>query len=194
MESLKFRIEGVSPLVMHNGRLADPLDEYVRKIKEVSGKRMKTDADHEEMARLEWYGGLYLKDGRPCIPGFVMEATLIGKGGAARKMKMGKQAAAALIVENDAPLEYAGPKDPTALWQDTQYRLRTKVNINGSSVIRTRPIFFPWAAEIEILFLPELLNRDMVIQWMDIAGSESGLMDWRPKFGRFTAALLNGQG
>lgn len=191
MNSLKFRINGVAPLIMHNGRLADPLDKYVRAIKEISGRRMKTDADHEEMARLEWLGGLYLADGKLCIPSFVMEATLIGKGGAARKMKMGKQAAAGLIVEKDAPLEYEGPTDIDELWADEQYRLRSKVKVGQASVIRTRPIFDPWAAEIEVLYLPELVNREHVIQWMDIAGAESGLMDWRPKFGRFTAELIS---
>ena len=107
-------------------------------------------------------------------------------------MKMGKQAAAGLIVEKDAVLEYEGPTDVDSLWADEAYRLRSKVNIGGSSVIRTRPIFHPWSAEIEVLFLPELINPDMIIQWMDIAGAESGLMDWRPKFGRFTTEHLNG--
>lgn len=192
MENVKFRLTGVAPLVMHNGRLADPLDYYTRKIKEVSSKRNKVDADHEEMAKLEWFGSLYLHDGIPCIPSYVMEATLIGKGGAARKMKQGKQAAAALIVENDAILEYDGPANLEELYANEHFRLRTKVNVQSASVIRTRPIFFPWSAEVEILYLPEMLNREMIIQWMSVAGAESGFMDWRPKFGRFTAELLNG--
>lgn len=192
MESLKFRIVGVAPLLMHNGRLADPLDEFTRKIKEVSGKRNKVDADHEELARLEWLGGLYLSGGLPCIPSYVMEAALIGKGGAARKMKMGKQATAGMIVGQDASLEYDGPKDVAALWKDDRFRFRIRAVISGPSVMRTRAMFSEWAATIEVLYLPEMLNQAQIIQWMDIAGSEVGLMDWRPKFGRFTAELLNG--
>lgn len=56
MQELSFRIAGVSPLLMHNGRLVNPADEYARKMKEVSSKRKKTDADYEEMGRLEWFG------------------------------------------------------------------------------------------------------------------------------------------
>jgi hypothetical protein len=149
---------------------------------------------HEEMARLEWFGSLYLNDGKPCVPSYVTEAVLIGKGGAARKMKMGKQAAAGMIVEKDAILVYDGPQDMEELYEyeDGRFRLRVKANIQGSSVIRTRPIFHPWSAEVEVLYLPELIDRDMIIQWMDIAGSESGIGDWRPKFGRFVAEVLNG--
>src|SRR5947207_12190936 len=61
--------QGTSPLLMHNGRLVDPLDPIVKKIKEVSSKRVTTDQDHEDMARLEWLGGIYF-DGSvgPSIP------------------------------------------------------------------------------------------------------------------------------
>jgi hypothetical protein len=191
MEKLRFKLTGVSPLIMHNGRLADPLDYYTKKIGEVSKKRKKTEADHEQMAKLEWLGSLYLSDEKPCIPSHVIEAVLIGKGGAARKMRMGKQAMAGLIVEKDAILEYDGPQDLEELYKDERFRLRAKVNIQGASVIRTRPIFHPWSAEIEVLYLPELIDKDTIIQWAEIAGAESGLMDWRPKFGRFTAELLD---
>jgi hypothetical protein len=46
-------------------------------MKRVSGKRAKTDADFEELARLEFLGGLYLHNGEPCLPGEVIEAALV---------------------------------------------------------------------------------------------------------------------
>ncbi len=36
----------------------------------------KTEADHAEMARLEWYGSLYLQDSKPRIPGEMKEAAI----------------------------------------------------------------------------------------------------------------------
>ncbi len=185
MQTLNFRIVGVSPLLMHNGMLADPSNFYTRKIKEISSKRSKTDADFDEMARLEWFGSLYLLDKQPCIPGYVFEATLIGKGGAARKERMGKEAAAALIVPDDAPLEYDGPRDPEELWGLEKFRLQVPVNVRGNRVIRTRPIFRKWGTNIAVCFDHELLNEDDVRRWVEVAGMQVGLMDWRPKFGRF---------
>jgi len=172
---------------MHNGRLADPSDYYAREIKKISSKRKKTDADYEEMARLEWLGGLYLMEEtkEPCIPSYVFEAMLIGKGGAARKERMGKEAAAGLWVIKDFPVQYDGPRDPYKLWEDERFQLKALVGVNSSRVVRTRPIFKKWWAEVEFEFNPELLNEEMVRRWPEIAGEQIGLMDWRPKFGRF---------
>jgi len=186
MERLRFKITGITPLLMHNARLADPLDTTTRKIKEISSKRKKVDADHEEMARLEWYGGLYLKDGKPCIPAYVFEGALIGKGGAARKVKMGKQAAAALLVDNDALLEFDDDSAKLeALWKNEKYVLRAAVNVAGSKIFRTRPKFDNWSATIDVLYDSDKLNREHVEQWVEVAGRDVGLMDWRPRFGRF---------
>ncbi|CAO3452058.1 hypothetical protein [Azospirillum largimobile] len=50
-QSLSFQITGVSPLLMHNGRLADPLDPLVKDIKKLSCKRPKTEADLERITK-----------------------------------------------------------------------------------------------------------------------------------------------
>jgi len=186
VNTLNFRIVGVAPLVMHNGALADPRYEYTRKIKAISSKRMKTDADYEEMARLEWFGGLYLFNGEPCVPSYVLEAMLIGRGGAARKQKKGKEAAAGLFVVQDFPLEYEGPRDPKELWKLEQFRLVAPVKVQTSRIMRTRPLFAEWAFTAEVTHNPELVNEDEVVHWMQIAGEQVGLMDWRPKYGRFS--------
>jgi len=185
IEKLNFRIAGTAPLIMHNGQLADPANEWTRAVKEISGKRKKTEADYKEMARLEWMGALYLQDGCPCIPGHVFEAALIGKGGAARKQKMGKQAAAGLYVTKNFPLIYEGPSDPKELWLDEKFRFVVAVKVGQARIMRTRPIFHEWSAEVEIEFDPDLVNADDVRLWVRTAGYEVGLMDWRPKFGRF---------
>ena len=186
IEKLSFDLRGVAPLVMHNGQLADPRNEWTRAVKEISGKRKKTDADYEAMARLEWMGGLYLDDkGEPCVPGYVLEGMLIGRGGAARKQRMGKQAAAGLYVTRDFPLEYDGPREPAELWKLPEFQLRVPVVIKGSRIIRTRPLFNEWSVSVEVEVDPDLVNPDDARLWMEVAGREVGLMDWRPKCGRF---------
>ena len=185
IEKLRFKIRGVAPLLMHNGQLADPNNEWARRVKEISSKRAKTEADYEEMARLEWMGGLYLYKGEPCIPGYVLEGALIGKGGAARKQRMGKEAAAGLYVIQNFSLEYEGARDPVELWKNEEFQLRSLVQIKGSRIMRTRPIFQEWAASVIVEIDPELVNPVDAGHWMEIAGAQVGLMDWRPKCGRF---------
>jgi len=78
MNTVKVRYEGISPLIMHNGQLADPLNKFSKELKKLSGKRKKVDSDYEEMGRVEWYGSLYInEDGKPCLPGRVLEANII---------------------------------------------------------------------------------------------------------------------
>lgn len=190
MITLKFHIEGVSPLIMHNGELANPTNTYAKSIKEISAKRKKTDADHEEMARLEFLGGLYLHKGAPCIPDYVFEGCLISRGGAARNERMGQEAAKGLFVNSNALLIYDGPKEPDKLWQDKRFVYQKISNVKGSKVLRTRAIFEEWAADVEVSILEEFLNPKDVERWVYYAGDAVGLMDWRPRHGRFKATLI----
>ncbi len=182
-QTLKFRITGVAPLLMHNGQLADPLNPHSRSIAEITSKRKKTDSDHVEMARREFFGGLYISGGRPCIPSEMLEAVIV-KG--AMKEKRGPAAKAGILVEHHAILEYDGPSDPKELWQDERFRLRVAAKVGTAKVMRTRPRFDGWTANIEIGFLPGLLNGREVRSFLVTAGEQIGVGDWRPRFGRFS--------
>jgi hypothetical protein len=57
-----YKLTGIRPLIMHNGRMADPLDPMAKKLKKLSGERKKTDATHEKMAEIEWEASLYWSD------------------------------------------------------------------------------------------------------------------------------------
>ncbi len=184
-KELQFKITGVAPLILHNGQTADPLNQHSKSIAEITGKRKKTDADHREVARREWFAGLYLYNGEPCIPFQILEATLIE---GAKKHKRGPAAKAGLIVELHAPLEYDGPRKPDELWEDERFRLRVSAKIGTSRVMRTRPMFPQWSAMLAIQYLPDLLNPAEVLNFLVTAGVQIGLGDWRPRFGRFNVA------
>ncbi|MCM8736011.1 hypothetical protein M5E06_17905 [Azospirillum sp. A1-3] len=184
-ETLKFKITGVSPLLMHNGQLADPLNSFAKSIAEISSKRKKTDADHIEMGRREFYGSLYMSGGRPCIPGEMLEAVMIA---GAKKEKRGPQAKAGLLVDGNATLLYDGPTTAEELWADERFRLRVPVKVGMAKVMRTRPRFDGWSADIEVKFLPSMLNAREVKSFLQAAGEQVGIGDWRPRFGRFEVA------
>lgn len=176
------RITGVTPLLMHNGLLADPCNEITRMMKAVSGKRDKTESDHAELSRLEWFGGLYVHDGKPVLPGEMIEAMLLES---AKKKKKGVQAKAGLIVPDNSVLEYEGPKDIDAMWKSGKFLHKVGVRVQKNKIIRTRPVFYQWAATLDIHFLPGLLNKSDVEGFVEVGGQIVGLGDWRPKFGRF---------
>lgn len=180
--SLQRKIIGVTPLIHHNGQLADPLNKFARALKSISAKRDKTDADHAEMARQEWYGGLYLSEGVPCLPAEMIEAALIES---AKKQKRGKQAQAGIRCPQNVPLIYDGPKDQQELWEDEQFRLVKIVRVQRNRVLRCRPIFRQWAANLDIEYDPHQLNEREMLAILIRLGDDIGLGDWRPKYGRF---------
>ena len=180
-KTLKLRLTGVSPLILHNGQLADPLNKFSKKIKEISGKRKKVDADHARMAELEFKGGLYVDENSHVIlPPEGIEATIVA---GAKKSKEGQVAKAEVYCKKPAILLYEGPQDPEELWKDENFRLTVGVKVNGSRIMRTRPIFKKWAAIVELAF--NGVNAETVINWLKTAGAICGSFDWRPRYGRF---------
>jgi hypothetical protein len=181
-QELTFKIRGVVPLLLHNGRLADPLDTFSRRLKAVTSKRNKTEDDYRLMAEIEWYGGLYTKDDKVVIPGHVVEAMLID---AAKKTRQGRDAKAGLMCVDDFPLRYDGPQDIDELWAGGRHSLTCGVRVRGSRVMRTRPQFDDWELYFTVLYEPSVLDENDVLRFVKTAGEIVGLCDWRPRFGRF---------
>ena len=100
-QTAKYHLTGVAPLMMHNGRLSDPLDPWAKAMKKVTEKKKKTEADYEELSRLEFLGSLYLLDGVPCIPREALKATYLR---AAFTLKKGPKVKPGLICEASGPL------------------------------------------------------------------------------------------
>lgn len=187
MNTLRFRIEGLAPLLLHSSQLADPLNIFSKELKAVSGKRHKTDADFEEMARIEFLGSLYVnEDKHVVLPSKMVYAAIAGKGGAAGKSKERTTAKVALAVAGPFPLLYDGPQTPDGLWEDHRFRSREAVKVGQATVMRTRPIFEKWAADVEIGFDEAQANERQIRKWFEVAGALVGIGDWRPLYGRFS--------
>lgn len=186
VETIDLRFVGVSPLLMRNGRLADPLDPHAIQLAAITGKRMKTNADHEKIAEIEWYGSLWLHKKKPCLPSEVIEAVFVN---GAKFKKKGPAARSGLLVEAPAMLEFDGPSDLGEMWDDPSFRKRAGVRVRDARTMRTRPRFPKWSAEVKASFLTTVLNRDEVIDFFRIAGALVGVGDWRPKYGKFTVEI-----
>lgn len=161
--------------------MADPLNPITKELKKISGKRGKTDADIEQMAKLEFLGGLYLVNGKVVIPGEVIEGALVT---AARKVKKGKTMLSAAFCAEAFPLVYDGEQDYEKRFENPEYRKTMGVVIQRARIMRTRPVFNQWSANIEIMYDPEQINLSELMDILIKAG-ELGICDYRPKYGRF---------
>lgn len=62
MKTYKVKLIGETPVMLNNDQTADPLNPIAKEMKKISSKRAKTEADHYELSKLEWFGGLYLEN------------------------------------------------------------------------------------------------------------------------------------
>lgn len=175
---------GGDTLIMHNGQTADPLNKFAKAMKEISGKRKKTDADHKALADIEFRAGLYVdSQGRVIVPGRVYEAVLAN---GAKQSREGKQALSGLFVDNDAVLEYdGGPLSVDELVAREEFRLAVAVRVGTSKVIRTRPLFRNWRATFVLSINTTVASDASVKRWVQDAGALVGVGDWRPRHGRY---------
>lgn len=183
-----FSIVGSVPLLMKNGESSDPMNHFAKQMKTItvkSGKK-RTEADQEELARIEWHSGLYMnEDGKLILPDFVIEAALTN---GAKKARLGTTFKSAIFVEKHAVLDIGRPipKDIGELYKDPNYVFRKPARVGDKMVPRTRPIFRNWKATFSVAFDDEQISYTQLEQAVRDTGNLVGVGDWRPRHGRFT--------
>ena len=181
-------------MLLHNGQTADPRNIYAKAMKAVSSKRKKTDADLDELAKLEWMAGLYRFQDDLVVPDYVIESVLIG---GAKKSKRGPQAKTGIYITGHASLLFPGKPasidDGTleSMFASGQYVHVAGVRVGMAKVMRTRPIFREWSALVEMQYDPDVLNLREIEEIVADAGKLVGIGDWRPKHGRFEAKVVD---
>lgn len=188
-QTLKYKLTSSAPLIMHNGQTADPLNKWSKSLKAISSKRAKTEADYEEMARLEFLAGMYLDKDGPILPANVLDSVIVN---GAKKSKEGMTAKSGCFCFEHAKLEYDGPRTANELYADDNFRFSALVRVGMARISRMRPIFKEWSTVITLHMEDTLVNPSQVDKWLNDAGTQVGICDWRPQYGRFTAERLNG--
>jgi hypothetical protein len=189
MKQLRIKITGLSPLMHHSERGANPLDEATKAHKALTAKRKKTDADHEAIAKSEWLLSLYWSEkSGPYIPGQNLDASI--KNGA-KLQKLGTRFAQVVTVEEDeVPIVYKGPRDPEGMFKAGFFDVRG-VRVGTAKVMRCRPRFkTPWEATFTLTFDEDVVNDEEVRKAVTDAGRLIGLCDNRPRYGKFRAEVL----
>lgn len=182
------QLVGTSPLLQHNVQLADPDNEFTKKIAAYTGKRKKTEDDRQAIARLEWFGGLYLEDGRPVMPTRWLRKCFINSG---KISKMGTAIARGLAFSDlNVPIAYDGPTDLDDLYANPRFVNKDAIGIAMKKTMRTRPQFPNWAVVAEGVIMEDALDFDVFCKIVERAGKVEGLGDNRVNgYGRFEAKV-----
>jgi hypothetical protein len=199
LQTVTLQLTGTAPLIMHNNTTANPLSDYAKALKKLTGKRQKTEADYLEISRLEWEAGLYIHEGQVVVPAVNLWAALIEGG---KKSKRGtKIRSGTNIVDNFCPLFYKGPRiaikngcreipNPELDKFFPVYSYQTVVTVQKKSTLRTRPIFHNWVVRFGMYYDDTVMEADEILLVALDTGRLVGLGDWRPRFGRFEAGMI----
>ena len=190
-------IAGIRPIVMHSGNGLDPTLAANIEIAEITGKRTKrTASDHARLAELECQLSLWLTEesGTPTIPPGAIRSCIET---AARKLKQGPQVREGMIVSSVDDFCYDRERYGVTveeLGKSTQFT--AGVVVQRSRIRRTRAKFdTPWGCAFTLDTDDELVDKDRIDAWLDIAGRRIGLGDWRPEksgdYGRFETVSVN---
>lgn len=185
MDTIKFHFRGTAPAMMQCERLANPLDPLSKQLKAITGKRKKTDADYEEIARIKFLGSLYYDEKLgPYWPGQNLDRMFAD---AAKLSKRGQDVKRAFMTLDDKiPVLYEGPRTPEAMYaMRERFVDERSVVVQRARVMMTRPIFREWEIKFECAFDPEVIDKADVISFAKTAGQMIGLSTYRPRFGRF---------
>jgi hypothetical protein len=188
---VRIDIQGGTPLLMHSDRLADPTNPLTKDFKRISSKRSKTDADYEEMAKMEYTAGLYMSHGGGIVlpARNVMRCLIEG----ARITKSGPKIERGLVfTAHEFPLVYDGPSDPEKLYGDQNFVSRMTVKVGTSKTVRCRPEFLQWAVSAEGILDGTVITLEELADIARNAGTLIGLGDYRKAggYGRFSAKVV----
>lgn len=178
MKTFRVKITGMAPLLMH--RFSEEAEADLQAETKRSKKDPGTDEEQAEQ------GAYRLEDGALYVPAeAVYQAAVKAAVGFKVKGARGKTykdaAKGNLIIEPEyIPLSADG--NPIKEYVVDKRRVR----IQRNAVMRCRPRVEEWEAEFEAQIINhEMLPAEVLNSILSHAGQTCGLLDYRPRFGRF---------
>ena len=196
LRQYRIKIKGLSPIIHHNGAAGLDTESPANREKAMLTKKRgsnRTEADDSRIRELECETALYLTaDGKPTLPESALRAC-IETG--ARKLKQGGQVREGLLVQQVEQFIYDHKRlgaTVAKLSKSTQFVV--PVVVQRARILRTRAKFDDWAVVFTVEVDDELVDKQQLETWLDIAGRRIGLCDWRPEksgsFGRFVTESI----
>ena len=186
----RIKINGTSPIIMHNGAAGLDSRSAANQEKAAIAKKRgsnRTESDDLRLMELECQTSLWLNgSGAPTVPEAALRA-IIETG--ARKLKQGPQVREGLIVEGVEQFHYDESLGTTVEELGKTVQFTVGVVVQRSRILRTRAKFDEWGVTFTVEVDDELVDAEQLAAWLDIAGRRIGLGDWRPEksghYGRF---------
>jgi len=181
----KVKITFLTNAIYSNPRAMDPLDDDVKALKRITGKKKKVDADHKEIYFRQWIISLYTLDGKLVVPG-----KWVGKGLqiVARREKAGKDVEKGLLTIDDAVLNYEGSKKLEKLYEDKKFRW-IRPGARGVMIVNAVIPVGSWF-ETEIEYDENIFDERKLLAWLPQVRLGASLQMICGNFGRIKVEKL----
>ena len=211
------RIRGVSELLQSNPTHQHPSDPLYKLIRPIQQKRMKTEEDHEALAKFGFLTSAHWKvenledgveidnNGRVHFDGFeqpMMPAdSLKASFGEASKALMNRKGSAfdrGVLIHDDFEIRYDGPKKCNGMWDARLFRNHGGSRNGGKLVWITR-VCIPaqWEVDFEMFVDTTQIELSTLEEMIVASGKFIGVGSWRPanggRFGRYTLDEMTAQ-
>jgi len=131
IHSLRIKITGTAPLLCSNVMASDPLSKACKQKEHFTGRGKKKDCDHIALRAIDFIqSGYWMVEGTtevneadnsvsfygysdPYLPSSNFQRCIRN---AATKWSLGKDTLRAIVVTNNPPIEYDGPKDAVQMY------------------------------------------------------------------------------
>lgn len=191
MQSVTLKLVGMSSMLLHSDRGANPLNPDAIAHKVLTSKRKKTDEDHLAIARSEYLMSFYEGD-EVAIPSTNIKAAITN---GAKFNKLGSAFNRSVMIFADmVPIQYTGPKSKEKMWLDPSCVDARSVKVGTARLIRYRPRLNDWSLIVDVAFDENMSEKAQIVTAAENAGRYIGLGDYRPQnggpFGRFSVEVV----
>ncbi len=193
---LSVSITGITPMLIHNGRTANPLNSYSKALKALTSKRKKTDDDVHAILDLQWEASLYWSDAIGLY--MPVENILASLLKACKKHKLGPSISGFVFNEPlGFPIITANHDNFEALKADPENKFVKAVTIQKSKTVTCRCILKEWKLNFNCDIDGSIIEPNEVRTVINTMSNRVGLGVWTPShpkpgiFGKFQIDSLD---
>lgn len=191
LEKFEITIEGITPLILHNCQMSNPLNKFSKQVKVYTSKRTKTEEDHEKILNIQWESALYWSDSIGLYMPWENLYSCMLK--AAKNHKMGQKMGGISFSDPIGyPIITKNHKSLDLLKKDDNNKFVKMVSIQRSKTLSCRPIFHEWSVSFSFEIDPSFITANEMKTILETMKERGGLGVWRPTspqpgpYGRFT--------
>ena len=194
MKSIKVKFTGLDSLLQNNPQMSDPLNKYSKEMKQVSGKRKKTDDDIMLMRKIELRAKIYHDEQLGIyVPATWVTASIQGVSWSRAKIKKADIRAAVFVTQPKLKLTYADMdkvKSPIDIVDNEVFHNVMSLKQGQVRVVKATPIFNKWSFECELDFDDTIINESELKSLIEYGAQFGGFGDFRPTYGRASVEFL----